>query len=229
MTIKNSRHQSVINRQSEEGVSEDHWLRQFEQKLQKTSVQPRGNDSLFDQINTIMNGKSKYPSVQAAVDDMMHRSGLSDYLDNVKTSQTEDPAQPKKVAQQQQQQPGQIVPQNKMQEIKTNPKTPKVIEEKPSILTTLENIIRDSKGNLSVPTIISRLHALHASDITDEAAWDDDRLIRLVSYFNIKAKKDNPANFENFDNLGKRDHSTADSDIDPSNTDAFNVLMPAKL
>lgn len=224
MTIKNSRHQSVINRQSEADVSEDHWLRQFEQKLQKTSVQPRGSESLFDQINTIMNGKSKYPSVQAAVDDMMHRSGLSDYLDNVKVSQTEG-SQPKKVAQQQ----GQIAPQNQAQEIKTNPHTPKVIEEKPSILHTLENIVRDSKGNLSVPTIISKLHALHASDITDESAWDDDRLIRLVSYFNIKAKKDNPANFENYDNLGKRDHSTADSDIDPSNTDAFNVLMPAKL
>lgn len=221
MTIKNSRHQSVINRQSEADVSEDHWLRQFEQKLQKTSVQPRGNDSLFDQINTIMNGKSRYPSVQAAVDDMMHRSGLSDYLDNVKTSQTETSGQPTKVAQQSD--------QARMQEVKTNPKTPKIIEEKPSILHTLENIIRDSKGNLSVPTIISRLHALHASDITDESAWDDEKLIRLVSYFNIKAKKDNPANFENFDNLGKRDHSTADSDIDPSNTDAFNVLMPAKL
>jgi hypothetical protein len=218
---KQPRQQPVIHRQSEEEVSEDHWLRQFEQKLQKTSVQPRGNESLFEQINTIMNGKSKYPSVQAAVDDMMHRSGLSGYLDNVKTSETEAPTQPKKVAQQ--------VDRARLQEVKTNPKTPKVIEEKPSILHTLENIIRDSKGNLSVPTIISRLHALHASDVTDESAWDDDKLIRLVSYFNIKAKKDNPANFENFDNLGKRDHSTADSDIDPSNTDAFNVLMPAKL
>lgn len=38
-----------------------------------------------------MNTKSKYPSVQAAVDDMMHRSGLSNYLDTVKESQEQIP------------------------------------------------------------------------------------------------------------------------------------------
>jgi hypothetical protein len=214
-----SRHQSVINRQSDEAYSEDHWLRQFESSLQKTSVQPRSSDSLFDQINTIMNGKSKYPSVQAAVDDMMQRSGLTSYLDNVKTSSVNETSStvPTKTAQQ------------NAEKMKDNPKTPQVMQEKPSIMQTLENIIRDSKGNLSVPTIISRLHALHASDITDESSWDDERLIRLVSFYNLKAKKDNPANFESFDNLGKRDHSNSDSDIDPSNTDAFHALMPTKI
>jgi hypothetical protein len=214
---KQPRHQSVISRQSDCSDSDDHWLREFENKLQKTSVQPRG-ESLFEQINTIMNGKARYPSVQAAVDDMMQRSGLIGYLDKVKISQVEEPVQPKKTAQSQD-----------VQKLKSNPKTPKVIEECPAMMRTLENMIRDSKGNLSVPTIISKLHELHAADVTDESAWDEDKLIRLVSFYNLKAKKDNPANFEVFDNLGKRDHSTADSDIDPSNTDAFNALMPAKL
>lgn len=222
---KQPRNQSVISRQSDSGQSEDHWLREFENKLQKTSVQPRG-DSLYDQINSIMNTKSKYPSVQAAVDDMMHRSGLSTYLDNVKESHHETPTSSKKTAQQ-------VTVEKKPEATDANPEkqdtTPEVIKSKPSIARTLDNIIKESKGNMSIPAIISRLHSLHAQDISQEGAWDDERLIRLVSNLNLQAKKDNPSNFENFDHLGQGDRGTADSDIDKSNTDAFNALMPAKI
>jgi hypothetical protein len=213
---KQPRNNSVINRQSDANYSEDHWLHQFENSLQKTSVQPRGTESVYDQINSIMNTKSKYPSVQAAVDDMMQRSGLTAYLDIEKTSsQEEAPSQSKKVAQE--------------QPSKQDNKIPQVIQEKPSIKITLENLIRDSHGNMTVPALISRLHSLHAKDISDEGAWEDERLIRLVSQCNLEAKKNNPGNFDNFSNLGQGDHSTADSDIDASNTDAFNALMPAKI
>ena len=214
---KQPRHNSVINRQSDSGYSEDHWLKQFEQTLERTAVQPRSTESLHDQINSIMNSKSKYPSVQAAVDDMMQRSGLTAYLEIEKTSSEEKPEQSRKVAQQE--------PAKQQQ----NNKVPQVIQEKPSIRSTLDNIIKDSRGNMSVPAIISRLHSLHAQDISDEGAWEDERLIRLVSQCNLQAKKNNPGNFDNFNNLGQGDHSTADSDIDASNTDAFNALMPAKI
>lgn len=217
MMPKQPRHQSVISRQSDSEYSDDHWLREFESKLQKTSVQPRG-ESLYDQINSIMNTKSKYPSVQAAVDDMMHRSGLSTYLDNVKNSHDSSVRHPQKTAQ-------------KATEAKSpvNDKIPQVLQEKPSIKRTLENIIKETKGNMPVPAIIARLHSLHARDISDEGAWDDERLIRLVSQLNLQAKKDNPTSYENFDHLGQGDRGTADSDIDASNTDAFNALMPAKI
>jgi hypothetical protein len=205
-----SRHQSVINRQSDAEYSDDHWLRQFEDKLQKTSVQPRGNN-LYDQISSIMNTKSRYPSVQAAVDDMMQRSGLTDYLQTKTSSKEEAPkGKSKKTAQ-------------------DMSKMPKVIQNKPSIMNTLENIIKDSKGNLSVPAIISRLRSLHAADISDEGLWEDDKLIRLVSQCNLKAKTSNPSSYDNFSQLGQNDHSTTERDIDPSNTDAFNALMPAKI
>src|SRR5271166_5880894 len=167
---KQPRHQAVISRQSDSDHSENHWLKEFESKLQKTSVQPSRDPSVYDQITNIMNTKSKYPSVQAAVDDMMHRSGLSTYLDNVKESQ-EIPPQPKKIAQQ--------APVEK-QHIAHN-KVPTVIKHKPSIKRTLENIIKDSKGNMPIPAIIARLHSLHARDISDEGAWEDEKLIRLVS------------------------------------------------
>ncbi len=212
---KYNRHQSVISRQSDEAFSDDHWLKEFESTLQKTSVQPAGR-SLFDEISSVMrNSKSKYPSVQAAVDDMMQRSGLTDYLDNVKLSEEDTTNQAKKTAQ-------------AMPPKKDDSKVPDIIKQKPSVLRTLENIIKETRGNMPVPAIISRLHALHAADIADEGAWEDDKLIRLVSQLNLQAKKDNPGSYDNYDQLGQGDHQN-DADIDASNTDAFNILMPAKL
>ena len=224
---KQSRHQSVVNRQSDADFSQDHWLKQFEAKLQKTSVQPRGQ-SVYDQINSIMNTKSKYPSVQAAVDDMMQRSGLSTYLDTVKQS-NEGPKHPKKVAQLSKDMREETNKGTDYENENNDQAIPQVIKEKPSIARTLDNIVRDSKGNMPIPAIIARLHSLHARDISDDGAWEDERLIHLVSKLNLQAKKNNPTNFENFDMLGRGDHSTADSDIDASNTDAFNALLPAKI
>jgi hypothetical protein len=225
-----TRYQSVVNKQSDAESSENHWLKQFEDKLQKTSVQPRSQD-VSDEINSIMrNSKSRYPSVQAAVDDMMHRSGLSSYLDTVKTSEENTAKQPKKTAQNQAPQPGQTQPvqqQPQQSAPAVDPKTPDVLVQKPSIMKTLQNIIEQSHGNIPVPAVISRLHALHAQDVSDEGAWDDDKLIRLVSKLNLQAKTDNPGSYDNYDNLGRGDNA-ADSEIDASNTDAFNILMPAR-
>lgn len=200
----------MVNKQSDSDYSENHWLKQFENKLQKGAVQPR-QESLFDQINTIMNGKSKYTSVQGAVEDMMQRSGLTAYLDDVKVSNKTNQSTKKAST-----------------ENPVNKKLPKVIQEKESILKTLENLIKDSNGNMPVPAIISRLHSLHANDIADESLWEDDDLIRFVSQLNLKAKANNPASYDNFDDLGVGEHGINDSDIDASNTDAFNILMPAK-
>src|SRR5258708_1492395 len=87
---KYMRYQPAITRNSDENISEDHWLKQFEKSLQKGAVQPRTQQSLFDQINSIMNQKSKYPSVEAAVEDMKERSGLKAYLNKVKISEVEE-------------------------------------------------------------------------------------------------------------------------------------------
>lgn len=221
---KQPRHQTVISRQSDAPYSEDHWLRQFEEKLQKTSVQPRGK-SVYDEITSIMNSKSKYPSVRAAVDDMMHRSGLTNYLETVKESQEKIPEETATKTAQDETGGFHVPPKDKakMDHI------PDVIQQVPAALKTLENIIKDSRGNLPISAIIARLHSLHAKDTADESVWEDDDLIRLVSKMNLEAKKNNPGVFERFDMLGKGEHGTADSDVDPSNTDAFNILMPAKI
>lgn len=216
MSNKYSRHQSIISRQSDENISEDHWLKNFQNSLQKGAVQPRNVDSsLFDQINSIMNGKtkSKYTSVEAAVEDMKARSGLTAYLDKVSkvdnTSNTKVASDEQPVA-------------NK----KTN-STPIVFQKFPQIKKTLENYIKDTRGNLPVPAIIEKLRSIHNKDVSDAKDWDDNNLIKEVSRQNLMAKADNPSNFQNYDHLGSRDHDN-DSEIDPSNTDAFHSLEPVK-
>ena len=72
---------------SKNSDNDDIWFRRFQQSLDKTAVQSREIDkNLFDQINSVMGNKSKYQSVQAAVDDMKARSGLTAYL-NKKVSE----------------------------------------------------------------------------------------------------------------------------------------------
>lgn len=212
------RHQPIISRHSDAYIDEDNWLHRFEQSLLKGAVQSRQIDhSIFDQINSIMNNKSKYPSVQAAVDDMKNRSGLTAYLNKInKTSSLH---------------------QNNKKSTDDNSVIDKKIKMSPIIITkcpaigqTIQNYIESTKGNLSVPAIISKIRSIHQNDISEASDWEDDKLIRHISKLNLAAKsKNNSTNNDNcYRNLGIQDHFD-DNDIDPSNTDPFNILNPTKI
>ncbi len=217
MSSKYVRHQPAIQTHSSQNADEDNWLNRFQKSLSKDAVQPRQQNSLFDQINSIMNGKSKFPSVDAAVQDMKERSGLTAYLQKIKQSSDEEtPAAAKKVASDNQQAIDKKVEM-----------TPIVMKKNPQIQKTVENYIKDTKGNLPVPAIIDKIRSIHSKDVPDAKDWDDDKLIILVSKLNLAAKKDNPGGFQDYSNLGSRD-SGSDSDIDPSNNDAFFALTPVK-
>jgi hypothetical protein len=203
------RHQSVVSRHSEQNIDEDNWLSRFQKTLEKSAVQPRSvDDSLFNQINSIMNGKSKYSTVADAVEDMKQRSGLTDYLNRIsKISNTEV--------------------NTKTAQDKVNDPTPAVIQKVPAIKQTIENYIRDTRGNLPVPAVIDKIKSIHHNDVTNSGDWDDEKLLRYVSHLNLKAKQNNPSIYQNHSNLGTRD-TMSDSEIDPSNTDAFHALNPVK-
>lgn len=214
---KYNRHQSVVSRHADSSMNEDNWLNKLHKTLEKEAVQPKSvDDSLFHQINSIMNTKSKYPSVAAAVEDMKARSGLTDYLAKISKISEDEISENMKTASDN----NDVI--NKKVDM-----TPIVVKKFPGIRNTLENYIKDTKGNLPVPAIIEKIKSIHRSDVSDAKDWDDDNLVRLVSSLNLNAKKDNPASFEAHNNLGVRDSMT-DSEIDPSNTDAFYALNPVK-
>ena len=215
---KYNRHQSVITTNSE-SANEDHWLKQFENQL-KTAVQPRSTDSsLFDQINSIMNGKSKYPSVEAAVEDMRERSGLTAYL---KKNSSEELTIKES---------NEILTKVRKAAQAINNKFDKnsviVLRKAPQIFSTIQNYIASSKGNLPVPAIIEKIKSIHKNDVSDNADWEDENLMRLISRMNLNEKKNNPQFFENYSNLGTQEEMN-DKDIDPSNNDFFSGLNPVK-
>lgn len=210
---KYMRHQAVIERQIDESIDGDNWISKFEKQLSKLAVQPRSVDSsIFEQINSIMNTKSKYTSVEAAVEDMKDRSGLTAYLNKMSEL---DKVENKKIASD----VNNVI--NKKIDI-----MPIVIQKCPAIKNTLENYIKDTKGNIAIPAIIEKLKSIHKNDVSNHNDWDDEKLLHLVSKLNLIAKMNNPASFQNYSNLGT--HEINSSDIDPSNTDAFHSLNPVR-
>lgn len=212
---KYERHQSVISRYSDSEIDEDNWINKLEKSLQKDAVQSRNTDqSIFDQISSIMNNKSKHSSVEDAVNDMKNRSGLTAYLDKI--NKISNNYNTKKVASD----------VNHVINKKVNLK-PIVISKCPKIEETISNYIESTRGNLPIPAIIDKIRSIHQGDVSEASDWEDDNLIRYVSHLNLKAKSNNyNIDDNNYRNLGKKDHH--DDEIDPSNVDAFYSLSPAK-
>ena len=181
----------------------DYWLHELQKKLDRVAVQSRQMDkSIFEQINTIMNGKSKYTSVEAAVEDMKERSGLKAYLNKINKQSEEN------------------IVQTKTAEVNK----PKIIQECPMIENTLKNIIESTEGFLPVPAILEKLRSLHSSDVSTGSSFDDEDLVRFVHEMN-KSEREKHQVDEEYSNLGSIDHS--DVEIDPGNNDKFIGLMPA--
>lgn len=184
----------------------------FQKNLEKNAVRSVESDkSIFDQIHSIISGaKPKYSSVEEKVNEMMERSGLNSYLKQNNTKVVESQ---QKTA-------------SETQENLQNKKMPKALVEKPEIINTIDNIIRDTRGSMSIPAILEKIKEIHYNDLSDKRDWEDPELMMYVSRLKLKEKKLNPGNYETHHNLGVREHGT--QDVDPINTDAFLSLNPVK-
>lgn len=69
----------------QEIYSKPSWIDQYAETVSKYSTRSKEEDaSLFNQINSILNGKSKFSTVEEVVADLKRRSGLNAYLEQVK-------------------------------------------------------------------------------------------------------------------------------------------------
>jgi len=199
MSSNNSRYGSAFSRESD---ASDDLLIEFKKSLEKSAVEPMKNKSIYDQISAIINKKSKFPSVEAAVQDMQQRSGISAYWE--KTSQSNENI---KVA----------------NEALTNPV---IFEKFPMIKTTIENYIRDTKGNMDLPAIIEKIKGIFRFEGPESKDWEDEAFIKCVNKMNMDEQNKYNHDTADYNNLGKLDRGT--NEIDPGNTDAFLSLMPVK-
>lgn len=179
---------------SKEATSEIEEL--FKKELNKSAVQPI-NKTVIDQINNIINKKSKFPSVNAIVEDMQQRSGYAEYLKNKK---------------------------NANQDIQMNTSNdsmnPDLFSVCPQAKDTVQNIVIESHGLLPVPAIIDRLMTIHKKDCRENKFWSDQKLVVYVYNIN-KNEKSKYIDRSNYDQLGKR---PTVEDNDKDNLQAFPIL-----
>lgn len=174
---------------------------QFAKNLQKNSVQLSSrSSSIYDEMYSIINGKKpKYPSVEAAVEDMLERSGITAYKKQLRAQNS--------------------------QKTKIASTQVELFEKNPSIKQTIDNYIGSTKGNLSVPEIMTYVKGVHNNDVADNGVWQSPSLLTYVNERNIEEKKSHPDVVSDDSNLGKLQFT--DDDIDPSNLDALHILNPS--
>lgn len=198
MVKHNNRSLPAITR-SNGGISSfDDLSLDFARELAKQSVQPKSQvDSLYEQMYSIINGnKPKYPSVDAAIQDMLDRTGISNYKRQLQASQN-----------------------TKVAEVKVE-----LFDKVPQLKQTINNYIQSTNGNLLVPEILAYVKAIHKNDVPDMADWGSPALLTYINDKNIAEKKMHPDSTGlNYD-LGRVDYH--DQDIDPSNNDALHSLTP---
>jgi hypothetical protein len=217
MTNRYSRHQAVINREKDAHIDDDYWFKQFEKSLQKNAVQPRRVDqSLFDQINSVMNGKSKHTSVSAAVEDMMQRSGLTSYLNNIKKSETDELK--KKVA----------AIQQAAQQSSDTPEIFKLQHVKEPARLAINSLVSNHRGNLSLISIQESLRKILSKFNLEDKYLEDPKLVQYIFKLNQQEKEKNQNNdTDDYHDVGSLDIGN-DFDFDAANDDMFHALMPAK-
>lgn len=85
-----SRYLPVITRDTHAvELAEKHpsWFSNFIEKIEIEAAKSKKDDyTLFEQINNILGNKSKYSTVEEAVEDMKNRTGLSQYLHQIKSA-----------------------------------------------------------------------------------------------------------------------------------------------
>ncbi len=205
---KNSRYGTTFSRESDSSIVDDHWFKQYQKTLQKDAVEPinRGK-SIYDQISAIINKKSKFPSVEAAVKDMQERSGMHAYWEKV--SENKDKF---KVA----------------ENVDEKSDLPSILIKFPMIKNTLENYVRDTKGNIDLPAVLEKIKNIHKFDGPQSKDWEDESFIRFVNKLNFSEKQKYNNDSANFSKLGRVDNQNS-ADVDPANTDAFHSLQPVKI
>ena len=176
----------------------------FVENLQKTAVQPkRKDDSLFDQINAVIgNKKSKYHSVEAAVEEMKKRSGLTDYLKS--EADNEDKGHTKKA------------------NISAPAAEPAIFKKCPKMKDTIISRIQSSRGGLAEPAVHKYIVDMYSNEC-DSSELEDDSLRKYIFNLVKEERKKYPSKTNNID-IGKIDYH--DADADPANFDQFDGLQP---
>lgn len=181
------------------------FISQFHKNLQAAAT--RKQSGFYDDISQMFGcPKKKYQSVQAAVEDMITRTGLQNYIQNITAKNTEN----KKVANQETGSQSSLFPALK----------PTIRE---NIFHFIKNKINDSHGRVPIPVLQDDILSTFKNDgISPEDAYSES-LARYINQGLIAEQIKNPLDNKSDHNIGKNLHQDAD---DGSNNDFFRGLNP---
>lgn len=191
----------------DEYISKKYWQNILDkQSLKKTATKSKEQDNyLFHQLNSIMNkSKSKFSSVDEAVEHMKKISGFSDYLEKTSKENSYENENLKSEAQ--------------------VSNEPTLFTKYPQIKKTIENVISTTRGNISIPAILSKVADIYKRDVPNSSEWEDAKLFEFIRKLNLEAKTLYPSYHGYEGNLG---FESSDNQVSPENEDAFYHLLPA--
>ena len=119
----------------------------FIQELDKVATQPYNP---YAAIQSIFNNKSKYKTVDEAVQDMQNRSGLAKYLNSIKANLNKN----KKTASENNQNTQNTQYKSPMEVYN---KTPKLLTQYPEMAVFIENIAKETRGTSSIEGVLNIL------------------------------------------------------------------------
>ncbi len=186
------------------------WFREFASNLQKTSVQSADADrSMFDQISDILGTKSRYATVDEAVQDFQKRTGLAQYLQMCEADQ----AEVSKVA------------SAEMPDLEADESQfPTLLKDHPEIQEFIENFIHARKGHIHGPAVTESIRIIFRNKNFSSDELEDKHLRKYISDKIADEKSKNDHHEEPIGDLGKLDHSAPSDEAQ----DAFAIIAPAK-
>lgn len=196
------RTESGLIKTAEEKKQEDTWLSSFIENLNKISVESR-KSTIYNEVSSILGNKSKYSTVDEAVKDLQHRTGLLAYLSKISSNKTKN-----KTAE-------------KEQKKEIANKEPEVFKKCPELKIFIENFVTTRPG-VAIHAVVSSIPR-SLKDKFKEKDLDDDVLIYINDLI-VKTNKDTHFNNDIDHNLGK---AIVENDVQ-ENDDLFARLSPGK-
>lgn len=195
------------------------WLKSFADQMSnnKTAVEVarerNESSSFFDQISNIISGKSRFATVESAVEDMQKRTGLAEYLNKLQASANKTRDERLRSA-------AQLINQN--QEI------PDLVKKNPDIKNFIEDRIAAKHGRISkhaiqldLESFFSNSPGIEKKDLLDPA---------LLNYIQNKIDEISSRypSTDDYSNMGKSTANESQDKDDSLNNDAFHWAEPNK-
>ena len=196
------------------------WIDSFARKVENLSKDPqtaveaariRNQQSIVDQISSIVSKNPTFSTVEGVVQDMQERIGLKEYLRRISSEEESDGKQ--------------ALAEDAHELPDTFDNLPNDVKE--DIKTYIRNKVETHHGNIHVPAVVEDVMQTFRTKGIQPQDVNDTRFEKYISDEIVRAKKSKPSFDDRNLNIG-RGVGVDSNDVDSANFDMFDSLNPAK-